>query len=317
MLGGLAASAIAARGARAQMGAVPVVGVLRSNPNDAAETFVAQFRRDMAELGWHDGRNVRVAIRFADGHVDNLSGLVTELVALQPKVMLAFGPHGMRAMEAGAHQVPVVGMTDDMVSSGFAQTMARPGGLATGVSILAAELDAKRLELLCQFVPQAKRIGVLHDTNMAGSRSPSLVVAARTLGVELVFADADSADAVGAALDRLVAARVDAVNVLASTILNGARAVIIARLREAKLPGIHQWPETAQDGGLIAYGPSLRAIYRQLAVLTDKILRGAQPASLPIEHPTKLDLIINLREAREMGLDVPVTLLARADEVIE
>jgi putative tryptophan/tyrosine transport system substrate-binding protein len=316
VLGGVAASVLAPSAARAQP-SLPVVGILRSNPNDASEAFVPRFRRDMSELGWRDGRNVRFVIRWANGRTDNMQPLVNELVAEQPKVLLAFGPSGMRAITAPKHAVSVVGMADDMIAGGFAESLAYPGAQVTGVSILAAELDAKRLELLCQLVPHAKRVGALFDVNVAGSRNPQLAAAAQALGVELVYAELTSVASVGDALDRLIAARVDAVNVLASTILNAAREVILTRLHDARLPAIHQWPEAAADGGLIAYGPALNTIYRQLATLTDRILRGARAADLPIEHPAKLDLVVNLREARWIGVEVPPSILLRADEVIE
>jgi putative ABC transport system substrate-binding protein len=144
-----------------------------------------------------------------------------------------------------------------------------------------------------------------------------LDAAAQALGFTLVSMPAESVDAAGPALDHLIAANVDAINILASSILHAARCAMIERLRAARLPAIHQWPETAQDGGVLCYGPTLQGIYRQLAVFTDKILRGATPAQLPIEHPTKLDLAVNLRAAREIGIEFPATLLARADQVIE
>jgi putative ABC transport system substrate-binding protein len=316
MLGGAAATLATPRSARAQP-ATPVVGVLRNNPNDALETFTGSFRDDLATLGWRDGRNVRIVIRWADGRSDNLPELAQALVAARPSVLLAFGPPGLRAVSEAGRHTPVIGMSDDMVASGFAESMARPGGQISGISIFAAELEIKRMELLRELLPQARRIGVLYDPRISGARGPHLDEAAQTLGFVLIPAPADAIDAIGAALDTLIANRVDAVNVLASTILNAGRAITVATLHAARLPAIHQWPETAVEGGLLAYGPSLRGVYHQLAVFTDKVLRGALPATLPIEHPTKLELVVNLRAAREIGIEVPLALLARADTVIE
>jgi putative tryptophan/tyrosine transport system substrate-binding protein len=317
LLLGLIGTAIGPRGrlARAQTQALPVVGLLRTSANDSV--FETQFRQDMKGLGWHDGRNVQFDFRWSDGTVERMPQLADELVAGRPKVLLGFGPVAIRALQAVTRDIPIVGMSDDLVASRLAGAMSRPGGNTTGVSIFAAELDAKRLELLRELLPGARSVGVLYDPRVTIDRGEQLDAPARALGLALVLVAADSIETVGPAIDTLIAARVDAVNVLASSILNSARAITIERLRQARLPGIHQWPETAQEGGLLAYGPSLRAIYRQLVVFTDKILRGAQPATLPIEHPTKLDLVVNLRAARAIGIDVPATLLARADEVIE
>ncbi len=313
-LGALSA-ALAPAFAHAQTSAIPTVGVLRVSADDPV--FELQFRQEMKTLGWVDGRNIHFDFRWADGGVDRMPQLAEELIAGRPKLLLAFGPVAIRTLQTATRDIPIVGMSDDMVASRLAGTMSRPGGNTTGVSIFATELDAKRLELLCELVGKARRVGVLVDPRLADGRGAELEAAATSLGVELIRVAADNVDAVKPALDDLVAARVDAVNILASPIFNAARAMTIARLHAARLPAIHQWPETAREGGLLAYGPTLQGIYRQMIVFTDKILRGAQPASLPIEHPTKLDLVINLREAREIGVDVPATLLARADEVIE
>jgi len=176
-------------------------------------------------------------------------------------------------------------MTDDMIGSGLAASMARPGGNTTGVSILASELDVKRLEILHEFVPQARRIAVLIDTTRISTR-PQLSSAARDLRVELVPFEAQNPDEVSRALDAIAAAKVEAVNVLASPLLNSSRLQIIDRMHTAHLPAIYQWPESAEDGGLLAYGPRTLLCYRHVVSLVDKVLRGANPADLPIEQPS-------------------------------
>jgi putative tryptophan/tyrosine transport system substrate-binding protein len=314
ILGGLAASALAPAAAHAQAG-VPMVAILR-NSGAHDRVFETQFRQELRGLGWHERRNVQFDVRWADGDLERLPQLAAELVAQRPRVLLGFGPIAIRTLQAATREIAIVGMSDDLVASQLAETMSRPGGNTTGVSIFAAELDAKRLELLRELLPHAKRVGILYDPRVSGTGAP-LDAAAQALGFTLVSVPADSIEAAGPALDELVAARVDAINILASSILHAARFAMIERLRAARIPAIHQWPETARDGGVLCYGPTLEGIYRQLAVFTDKILRGVAPAHLPIEHPTKLDLAVNLRAAREIGLEFPATLLARADQVIE
>jgi putative tryptophan/tyrosine transport system substrate-binding protein len=207
-------------------------------------------------------------------------------------------------------------MTDDMIGSGLAVSMARPGGNTTGVSILTLELDVKRLEILHEFLPQARRIAVLADPSTISTRA-QLSSAARDLALELVRFEAQSPDEIGNALDAVASAKVDAVNVLASPILNAAHRLIIERMHNARLPTIYQFPESAEDGGLLAYGPRVLESYRRIVYFVDRILKGAKPADLPIEQPTKFELVVNLKTASALSLTIPPALLARADEVIE
>jgi ABC-type uncharacterized transport system substrate-binding protein len=303
------------RVARAQQ-ALPMVGVLRINPREF-EIFAEPFRRDMKELGWEEGRNVRLEFVWAGGRNEDVPALARDLVARQPNMILTFGNLGLSAVQRATTTIPIVGMTDDMVGEGLAASMARPGGHTTGVSILGAELDLKRLELLHEYVPEARRIAVLNDPTSKVANQYRLEPAAGRLNLELVVFTARNADEVGRALDSIAAADVRAVNVLASPMLNGARRLIIDRLRNYRLPSIYEWPESADDGGLLGYGSPITLLYRRVAVLADKILRGARPADLPIEQPTKFELVINLRTANAIGLTIPPSLLLRADRVIE
>ena len=207
-------------------------------------------------------------------------------------------------------------MTDDMIGSGLAASLARPGGNTTGVSILASELDVKRLEILHEFVPQARRIAVLADPSTISTRT-QLTSAARDLGVELVIFEAQNPAEIGRPLDAIALAKFEAVNVLASPQLNAARHLIIERTRNARLPAIYQFPETAEEGGLLSYGPRVLLCFRHVVSLVDKLLRGTKPADLPIEQPSKFELAVNLKTAIAIGMTVPPTLLLRADEVIE
>jgi len=231
-------------------------------------------------------------------------------------LIITFGDPAIRAAQRATQAIPIVGMTDDMVGSGLVANLARPGGNTTGVSILAPELNVKRLEILHEFVPQARRIAVLADSSTI-STIAELTSGARDLGVELIVFEAQSPAEIGRSLDAIEAAKVEAVNVLASPQLYGARYLIIERMRNARLPAIYQFPEAAEEGGLLSYGPRLLLCYRHVISLVDKVLRGAKPAELPIEQPSKFELIVNLKTASVIGLTITPTLLLRADGVIE
>jgi putative ABC transport system substrate-binding protein len=312
----LAAATLARpRVGRAQASPMRTVGVLRVNRPDIGEAFLEPFGQDMKELGWEEGRNLRLIVRWAELRNERLPGLA-ELAAEKVDLIVAFGDPGIRAAQQATSVIPIVGLADDLVRGGLAASMARPGANTTGISILSADLDAKRLELLRECVPSARRIAALADPSTVSTRE-ALVAAARQLGVDLVAFEAQSHDEIAAALDAIVASRVAGVNVLASPILNLDRDFIIKRMSEMHLPAIYQAPEAAVAGGLIGYGPSFRLAYRQIASLADKILRGTRPSDLPIEQPAKFDLVINLRTASVLGISVPPALLLRADEVIE
>jgi ABC-type uncharacterized transport system substrate-binding protein len=290
---------------------VPVVGVLRPNPKDVLEVFAEPFRRYMRAIGWEEGRNVRFHFVWAEGRSERAPALASELVAQNVDVIVTFGDPAIRACQRATQTIPIVGMTDDIAVS-----LARPANNTTGVSILASELDVKRLEILHEFVPQARRMAALVDPTTISTRD-QLVNAAHKLGVELVTFEAGNPDQLGRALDSIAASDVAAVNVLASPFLQVSRHEIIRRMQDYHLPAIYQWPESAEDGGLLAYGPRQVLCYRLIVSLVDKILRGAKPADLPIEQPSKFELIVNLKTATAVGVTISAALLLRADEVIE
>jgi putative tryptophan/tyrosine transport system substrate-binding protein len=240
---------------------VPAVGVLRPNPRDVLEVFAEPFRRYMRAIGWEEGRNVRFHFVWAEGRSERAPALASELVTQNVDVIVAFGDPAIRACQRATQTIPIVGMTDDMVGSGFAVSLARPANNTTGVSILASELDVKRLEILHEFVPQARRMAALVDPTTISTRD-QLVYAARKLGVELVTFEAGNPDQLGHALDSIAAGDVAAVNVLASPFLQVSRHEIIRRMQDYRLPAIYQWPESAEDGGLLAYGPRQVLCYR-------------------------------------------------------
>ncbi len=301
--------------AGAQQSRLPLVGILRVSSKDA-EIFLGPFRRYMKAIGWEEGRNIRFVSVFTEGRNDRAPALAGELVGQNVDVIIGFGAPLIRAAQRATETIPIVGLADDMLGTGLADSMARPGRNTTGVSILASELDVKRLEILHEYVPQARRIGVLADPTTISTRA-RLTSAARDLDMELVLFEAQSLEDASRSLDAIAAANVGAVNVLASPLLFAARHLIMERMRAARLPAIYQWPETAEEGGLLAYGPRLLLCYRHVVSLVDKVLRGAKPAELPIEQPFKFELVVNLNTASALGLTIPSALLLRADKVID
>ena len=312
----LALSLLAPVAVEAQQGRVPVIGAIRNGSKPINDVFASRFGQDMQALGWEDGRNIRYVFMWADGRDDRFPALAADLIARPVDVIIVWGDPAIRAAQRATSTIPIVGLADDMVGSAFAASMARPGGNITGVSILAGELDAKRLALLHELVPHARRIGVLADPTTVHT-VPQVEKAARDLGIDLVTRHAKNREEIGRALDAMIAARVAAVNVLASPVLDLLRGFIIDRVRQARLPAIYQWPETARDGGLVSYGPRRAPANQQMARFVDKILKGAKPADLPVEQPTTFELVINLKTAQALNLTIPPSVLGRADQVIE
>jgi putative ABC transport system substrate-binding protein len=300
--------------ARAQEpGRIYRLGGLTNIPRTAPH-FVALFD-ELRRAGFVEGRNLVVA--GWTFRAEQFPEMAAELVKAKVDVIVCAGNVAIRTTQKATTTIPIMAITDDMVGSGLVHSLARPDGNTTGVSILASELDVKRLEILHEFVPQARRIAVLADPTTISTRA-QLASAARDLGVDLVPFEAQSLDEIGRALDAVAGAKVEAVNVLASPILFANRRIIIDRAAALRLPAIYQWPEIAEEGGLFAYGPRIVQIFRQTFTRQlIKVLQGAKPIDLPVEQPTTFELVINLKTARAIGLSVPPTFLNRADEVIE
>jgi ABC-type uncharacterized transport system substrate-binding protein len=309
--GGAAAWPLAARG---QQGAVRRIGVLVPLPPVAFAPFFGELGR----LGFIEGQNLTVDRRGFDAQYDQFSTIAADLVRAGPDAILCGGDAAIRAAQAATSSIAVVAITDDMFGAGLVRSLARPGGNTTGVSILAADLDGKRQQVLLEFFPAARRLAALSDAlNNTTAQLQALRDAAQASGVELVVVRVERDDDIGSSLEAAKRQGAQAMNVLASPLLHGNRRAIFARAAELHLPAIYQWPETAQEGGLLAYGPRFTEVFAQLARQMAKVLGGAIPATLPVEQPTKFELVVNLRTARAMGLDFPPALLARADEVIE
>jgi putative ABC transport system substrate-binding protein len=317
LLGGAAATWPLA--ASAQQPVMPVIGFLRSASLDNAAPLVSAFRQGLKETGYIEGQNVAVEFRSAEGRNDQLPGLVAELVRLQVAVIVC-NVTAASAAKAVTSTVPIVFATgDDPIAEGLVVSLNRPGGNLTGVSFLGNALGAKQVELLHELLPSATTIAVLVDTNYQGSVSglTDVEAAAHSLGQQLVVLHASSERDLDLASATLAQQRADAVIVLGAAFFLSRRDQIIALAAKHGLPAIYQVPDFVAAGGLMSYGASIRDAYRLVGVYTGKILHGAKPADLPVQQSTKLELIINLKTAKALGLTVPLTLQARADEVIE
>jgi putative ABC transport system substrate-binding protein len=298
-----------------------VIGFLHSGSPGPAGDFVAGFGQSLRENGYAEGQSVLIEYRWAEGHFDRLPALAAELVARRVDVIVAGGgtPPTLAAKGATAAIPIVFANVGNPVEQGLAASLARPGGNLTGVSILLNELTQKRIELLTELVPQAKVIGLLinpkNPTNETTVGDPRQ--AARTKGVQVEILEASSDTDINAAFAALHGLHGEALLVSPDPFffLNQDRLVALAA-RDA-VPVMYGWRQFVVAGGLISYAPSIVATYAQTGIFVAKILKGATPAELPIEQPTKFELVINLKTAKTLGLAVPQSLLARADEVIE
>jgi len=293
------------------------VGTLSAGPRDSPPT-VAMFD-ELRRFGFIEGQNLTIDWRQYSLHADRISEFAADLVKSKADVIYATGDAGIRAAEKATTTIPILGTTDDMVESGLVKSLARPGGNITGTSFLSAELDGKRQEILIESVPGLRRLAAIADTDRtAGSRLQALKEAARVRNVDLSIYQIAEAEEIPAAIDAAKTSGAAALNVLASPTFYGNRRIIMQRVAALRLPAIYQFPEEAEEGGFVAYGPRVVQVFRELmARQLAQLLRGAKPADIPVEQPTKFELVINLKTANALSLTVPETLLARADKVIE
>jgi ABC-type uncharacterized transport system substrate-binding protein len=296
---------------------LPVVGILRSNTADSVEPFATGFRDALAALGLVDGRNIRLEVRLAEGHLERLPELAQSLVQAKARVILAFGPPAIRAAQQATSTIPIVGNAD-LLASGLIASLARPGGNTTGLSMLNTELDAKRLEILKEIVPSGRRFGLMSDpATKVPAQLQAIADVAHALGVELQTVEIRVHADLAPAFASFRAGGAEAIHVLSSAMLFGSREELGRLSLTYKLPAICEWREMAQAGCVASYGTRLSEGYAMLAALTDKMLKGARPGETPAQQPTRFELVINRKVARAIGIEIPQLLLARADEVIE
>jgi putative ABC transport system substrate-binding protein len=287
-------------------------------PSLRSSAAVAVMLDELRMHGFVQGQNLEV-VAEGFGVPSSQSGEVAAaLVKASPDVIVAASEPYLRALQQNTRSIAVLGMTEDMVTEGFAATLARPGGNITGLSLLSPELDGKRLEILVEAVPGVAKVAVLTDSRVTPQRHiDELQEAARGRGVTLLVTGVSSRDEVLPAIESVKKSGAQAVNFLAGPLFSINGGAFIQRVTELRLPSIFQWAENAEEGALIAYGPRLAEMYRERAQMLMKVLRGAKPADIPVEQPSKFELVVNLKAAKAIGLEVPAGLVLRADKLIE
>jgi len=307
--------------ASAQQKATPVIGYLSSGSPDVAAPFLATFRQGLSETGYVEGQNVAIEYRWAEGHYDRLPALAADLVGRKVDLIVASGgPGPALAAKRATATIPILFTSvGDALVLGLVASLARPGGNLTGFSVMTTELMAKRLELLSELVPQARVIALLVNPNNEFSHTwiGTVQEAARAKGLQAPILKAATEGEIDAAFASLVQLRADGLVLGADPFLSNRREQVVALASHHALPAIDQLREFAEAGGLMSYGPNFTAAGRQVGGYAGKILKGAKPADLPVQQPTTFELVINLKTANALGLTVPPSILARADEVIE
>jgi putative ABC transport system substrate-binding protein len=311
--GAVAALPLAAQAQKA--GRTYRLGCLSPHPRDIP--FNVRFFDKLRRAGFIEGQNLTIDYRAFAPHIDLLSQYAAELVIAQPDVIYA-AAEAVGAVQQATKSIPIVGIAGDMVAEGLVESFARPNGNITGISIFVPELDGMRQDILIEAVPGIHRMAALADTRwLTEEKARALQEAARARNVELSIYRVTRAEEIAATIDKAQASGATALNLLASGMLDGNSPLIMERVAALRLPTIYYWGMFAEQGGFISYGPSVDHLADLTARFAASLLRGTMPADLPVEQPTKFELVINLKTAKAMGVTVPEVLLARADKVIE
>jgi putative tryptophan/tyrosine transport system substrate-binding protein len=298
---------------------MPVVGLLNGSAPSTEQLRVDAFIKRLGELGWNNGSTVVIESRWAEGRPERFAEIAAEFVRRKVNVVVTAGVGPVSAVRKATQLIPIVfAIASDPVGTGLVATLAQPGGNITGLSYMGTDLAAKRLELLRGVLIGFSRLAIMANSGAAGAvlEMRETQRTANTLGLETISLEIGTGDQIVPAIATLTD-RVDALYVCADPLINANRIHIVTAALSARLPTVFGERENIDAGGLISYGPNVLNMYRRAAEIVDKILRGTKPASIPVEQPTKFELVINLKTAKALGLTVPPTLLATADEVIE
>jgi putative ABC transport system substrate-binding protein len=299
---------------------VPRIGFLSALSYEAFPSRIDAFRQGLKELGYIDGRNIVVEYRWAEGKSDRLPQLAAELERLKVRLIVSAGPSATRPAKQATTTTPIVMAFDsDPVGSGFVVSLGRPGGRITGLSRLSPEISAKQIDVLTQIVPRLSRVAILGDFREPGNASAleQTEHAARILGVQVHQFDVRVSKNIEEIIQSARKERADALVVLPSVVTYARRTEVIAFASKHRLPAMYAFEEFVDVGGLITYSANMDDLFRRAATYVDRILKGSKPAELPVEQPSKFDFVINLKAAKQIGLEIPMSVLARADRVIQ
>jgi putative ABC transport system substrate-binding protein len=298
---------------------IPRIGFLSALSAPSMAARMEAFRRGLRDLGYVEGENIFLESRYADGQLEHLPTLITELLRNGVDVIVTTGPTTTRPAKEATSTIPIVmGFDSDPVGSGFVASLARPGGNVTGLSAISPEISGKQLELIKEILPKVSRVAVLGNSTTAGNGQSlrETELDAKALGMQIQYLEIREPKDIETAFREASKAHANAVIVLANSATTAHRTEVVQLAAKSRLPAVYYSTEFVEDGGLMTYGVSITDLFRRAATYVDKILKGAKPADLPVEQPTKFELVINLKTAKQSGLTIPPNVLARADRVI-
>jgi putative ABC transport system substrate-binding protein len=299
---------------------IPRIGFLATPSHSFISDRYDAFLHGLRELGYLEGKDIAIERRSADGKIERLPDLAGELVRLKIDIIVTGGPGSTRSAKEATAMIPIVMAQDfDPVGTGFVISLAQPGGNITGLSTLSPEISGKQLELLKEIVPRLSRVAILGNSTIPGNAQSlrEVELAAEAFGMQLQYLDVLAANEIQTAFRAARKGRAEAVLILGSSVFLLERSQVVELVGKNRLPAIYSQREFLEAGGLMTYGPNFADLWRQAATYVDKILKGAKPADLPVERPKKFELLINLKTAKQIGVTIPPSLLARADRVIK
>jgi ABC-type uncharacterized transport system substrate-binding protein len=299
---------------------VPRIGFIAGVSSSTISARTEAFRQGLRDLGFVEGKNIVIEWRYADERLERLNALAAELVRLKADIIVSAAPLVTRQLKEATRTIPIImAFDDDPIGNGFVASLAHPGANVTGLSILSPEISGKQLEVLKETLPKLERVAVFGKSSRPGNAQSlkELELAAATFRVKLLYVDVQSSVDIETAFIAAGKGRADAAVVFGNPVFNSQRKQVAALAIKKRLPVIYPQQEFVEEGGLMTYGANIKDLFRRAATYVDKILKGAKPADLPVEQPTKFELVINLKAAKQIGLTIPPNVLARADRVIK